>query len=274
MDWTRTRASRSYGSGRVVGRVANRSIRLMFAKSSGTARAGGHARLAFGQQAATHSIPGTLTCPLSAPHGAELRPRCRPRYTRSMSNAATERSGSSCVRARPSGSGSSHTVGHLSLFGLQPDALRAGVRISANDTRAAGELCPVRSTTTFGIGDPPPDAAGESFGVPIPNATDQVEVACTISRSTAFTVHVAAPNVTVDLEGSFPRGAAGTGSIAATFPSATLGAAGTDCALTPIAIEADGRWTQFDCARAANADCPASVCRLVGVLYVTNCTIG
>ena len=41
MDWTRTRASRSDGSGRVVGRVANRSIRLMFAKSSGTARAGG-----------------------------------------------------------------------------------------------------------------------------------------------------------------------------------------------------------------------------------------
>jgi hypothetical protein len=158
---------------------------------------------------------------------------------------------------------------------VDPDALAAGVWITAKSTGVAGEACITGSaTTTFAIGNPtPPDSAGESFGMPTPNGTDQVEVACTISGSTAFTVHVAAPNVTVDLRGSFPGGGTGTGSIAAAFPSAALSVTGTDCELTPIALEADGIWTKFDCPRATNTQYEGTACHLVGVLYVTHCAI-
>jgi hypothetical protein len=171
----------------------------------------------------------------------------------------------------PSGGGASGgEVGLAGATGVSP-AAKGGLMMTFSPTAAAGEACITGSAASvFGVGNPTPASDGSSIGSPIMSGENETDVICTVSKDGSFRATIMAPNISLDLRGTI----AGSGSISAFAPAASLSVIGFNCtfdAREPYAYQPGSMHIGFDCPGARNPDYPGIVCNLSGNVVVQRC---
>jgi hypothetical protein len=149
---------------------------------------------------------------------------------------------------------------------------RGGLKVQFESMQGTGTACITGSATTmFGVGNPTPDEAQGTIGLPIVSGEEETDVHCSVSKSGAFRATIAAPNVSLDLRGTIGQ----LGTISAHAPSATLNVTGVNiCTFNtaaPYSYHPGEMFIGFDCPGAKNPDYVGTVCHLHGSIVVLRC---